>query len=116
MHNDRGFGLLEAIVSIAIIGSVAVTVFDLVIGATARRARSVDQVEQMLVAQRLLADDVALAAPAEGRYPRRGSDGRLWTITVAKSRESDHLKEVAVIPPGQARPLLMTLRLAATTR
>ena len=116
MRNDAGFGLLEAIVAIAVIGSVAVTVFDLVIGATARRSRSVARIEELLTAQRLLADDSALAARAVGRYPTRSSDGRLWTVVIAASRDSSHLKEISVFPPGQTQPLLMTLRLVASTR
>lgn len=109
MANEDGFSLLEAIVSIAIIGLVSTALFDLVIGSGMRRAGEVQRLERLLTAQQLLSQLQEAPALPIGERPAQEGTGDNWTIRVTDSRESAFLRQVEIIPPGGHDAILTSL-------
>ncbi|MDQ0473530.1 prepilin-type N-terminal cleavage/methylation domain-containing protein [Labrys wisconsinensis] len=111
MSRDRGFGLLEAIVALAILGVTATALYDMVAGAAIRRAAAAARLQTLLTAKGLLTQAGLDAARAPGRWPVAAPDGAAWTLTVSPSPESRRLLVYAVQPAGAGAPVLTALRL-----
>ena len=82
MARDSGFGLLEAIVALIVLGLTIVAVFDLVIEGSTRRARSADRLNELLFAKSIVAR-VGQDLPARpGRQSVRSISGQMWSIEI----------------------------------
>jgi Tfp pilus assembly protein PilV len=106
-----GFGLVEALVALAVVAMAAIALFDLIGGAARRDAQARARWEDLVSARAALRQELAGALKPVDWHLIVGPDRRPWWTRTSVSPDSTRLRRVEVAARPGAPALLATLSL-----
>jgi Tfp pilus assembly protein PilV len=112
LDETSGFGLVEALVALAVVAMAAIALFDLIGGAARRDAQARARWEDLVSARAALRQELAGEGKPADWHRIVGPDRRPWWARTSVSPGSARLRRVEVAAGPGAPALLATLTLA----